>query len=80
MPASLSSTSYLSRAFQVSRHRSLAYSPIRHLKLRADSAMRPTSELLVEADALLKEAGLKVQKLGNTLSPESFNMAQGLLE
>jgi Tfp pilus assembly protein PilX len=39
--------------------------------------MRPTSELLVEADALLRDAELKVQKLGNTLSSESYNMAQG---
>ncbi len=42
--------------------------------------MRLTSELLVEADALLRDAELKVKTLGNTLSPESYNMAQGLLE
>ncbi len=40
----------------------------------------PTSQLLVEADSLLKDASLKVQKLGHTLSPENYNMAQGLLE
>ncbi len=39
-----------------------------------------TSELLVEADALLKDASLKVQNFRNTLSPESYDMAQGLLE
>jgi hypothetical protein len=40
----------------------------------------PTSQLLTEADSLLKDAGLKVQKLGNSLSLEDYNMAQGLLE
>jgi len=40
----------------------------------------PTSERLVEADALLKEASQKVHEFRNTLSPESYNMAQGLLE
>jgi hypothetical protein len=40
----------------------------------------PTSQLLMEADSLLKDASLKVQKLGNTLSLENYNMAQGLLE
>jgi len=39
-----------------------------------------TSQLLIEADSLLKDAGLEVQKLGNTLSLENYNMAQGLLE
>ena len=40
----------------------------------------PTSQLLAEADSLLKDASLKVQKIANTLSPENYNMAQGLLE
>jgi hypothetical protein len=41
----------------------------------------PTSErLLVEADALLKEASLKVHESESALSPENYNMAQGLLE
>jgi hypothetical protein len=40
----------------------------------------PTSERLVEADALLMEASLKVHEFRNTLSPESYSMAQGLLE
>jgi len=49
-------------------------------KVRTDSAMRLTSELLVEADALLRDAELKVKNLGNTLSPESFIMARDWLE
>ena len=40
----------------------------------------PTSQLLAEADSLLKDASLKVENLGNTLSPENYNMALGLLE
>ena len=39
-----------------------------------------TSQLLAEADALLNDASLKVQKLGSTLSPENYNTAQGFLE
>lgn len=43
--------------------------------------IRPSSErLLVEADALLKEASTKVHESQSTLGPESYNMAQGLLE
>jgi hypothetical protein len=34
----------------------------------------------MEADTLLKDTGLKVEKLGNTLSLENYNMAQGILE
>jgi hypothetical protein len=40
----------------------------------------PTSERVAEADALFKEANLKVQEFRNTLSPESYSMAQGWLE
>lgn len=40
----------------------------------------PTSQLLMEADTLLKDASLKLEKLGNTLSLEDYNMAQGILE
>ena len=39
-----------------------------------------TSQLLEEADSLLKDASLKVHNLKNTLSPENYSMAQGLLE
>ncbi len=42
--------------------------------------MRLTSELLVEANVLLRDAELKVQRRGNTLSPESFIMARDWLE
>jgi hypothetical protein len=81
MPAPLSSTRYLDRAFQESRHHSLAFSLIRR-EANSDLAMHVhlTPQLLIEADSLLKDASLKMQKLGNTLSPENYNMAQGLLE
>ena len=36
--------------------------------------------MLAEADALLNDARLKMQELGSTLGPESYNMAQGFLE
>lgn len=82
MPAPLSSAQYLDRAFQESRHRSPAFSLIRQGEANPHKAMHilSTSQRLVEADSLLKDASLKVQKLGNTLSPENYNMAQGLLE
>jgi hypothetical protein len=40
----------------------------------------PTSERLAEADALLKEASLKVHEFRSTLSPESYSMVQGWLQ
>jgi hypothetical protein len=41
----------------------------------------PTSErLLVEADALLKEASLTVHESQSALTMENYNMAQELLE
>lgn len=82
MSAPLSLAQYLYRAFQQSRHRPLAFSLIRQGETNSDQAMHilPTSQLLIEADSLLNDASLKVQNLENTLSPENYNMAQGLLE
>lgn len=83
MPAPASSTQYLDWPFQEeSRHCSPAFSLILRGEANSDKAMHilPTSQLLAEADSLLNDASLKVQKLGNTLSPENYNMAQGLLE
>ena len=44
------------------------------------SGILPTSQLVAEADSLLKDASLKMQDFRNTLSPENYNMALGLLE
>jgi hypothetical protein len=40
----------------------------------------PSSERVGEADALLEEAGLKVEEYRDTLDPESYSMAEGLLQ
>lgn len=78
---------YLDRAFQEpegtdSHHYPLAFSLLRQGAADSDYAMHilPTSQLLAEADSLLKDASLKVQKLGHTLSSENYHKAQGLLE
>ena len=44
------------------------------------SILTSTSQLLVEADALLNDASHRVQTLGNNLSLLNYNKAQGLLE
>jgi hypothetical protein len=40
----------------------------------------PTSEKVMEADTLLKKAGLKLEEFRGTLGQESYEMAQGWLE
>jgi hypothetical protein len=39
-----------------------------------------TSEKVMEADALLNKAGLKVEEFRGTLGQENYEMAQGWLE
>ncbi|KAN0116029.1 hypothetical protein V8E52_006335 [Russula decolorans] len=45
-----------------------------------DMPILPTSEKVMEADTLLKKAGLKLEEFRGTLGQESYEMAQGWLE
>jgi hypothetical protein len=45
-----------------------------------DMPIPPTSEKVMEADALLNKASLKVEEFRATLGQERYEMAQGWLE
>jgi hypothetical protein len=73
----ISSVEVFNRAF---RGRSITLPLNGSKEYQLDMHILRTSEKVMEADALLNEAELKVEEFRGTLGQENYEMAQGWLE